>query len=655
MAAPTSIGTTFWTLECGGVEKSFADWGLSLPKRALRSLHVSELTTTADGQDFDSDPLFAFGAGVKVRRDRVGSGTSYSGGSLWFQGYCSRARRSGRPGGEGVTYTISDLWWLFERTVFTQKWPGSASPISHVIMNMLPNSSGAIVSVPDQLYTTTLDGQPSSIGICNVVLSQFPGAFSVDRSLLPAYFPNFEEKRDITCAEAVRSQARWIPGMVSWVDHATSPPTIHFSCRFGTSLQVDQFPSVWPTSLPPVEVQMPSSSLTVGDGVTLVGGDVTSLEGRRVSQVLINYELTQDVDGVSTTAFKTDAWPVAGPDDSGGVVMMATIGLQIRSTRDQIAYLTSRSITDIYDPSWRWWTEKNPGLLNAQPGTLYITGISITDTSGGPATVYANELLNNGAIYPWMGGSESEVVVHGYAYYTDAITGEELGPEPLNHTIKTTTLGNGNGTPQTYLRSQITYGQLPTAPFGMASTLYSMLSVLQYEGAVQVRRADGEVSSQQFLGALLNLTGGRAEWETMLALVQEVEDDVEEGVTTVSFGVNQFMDPAQIIDLLRATRTRSFGEWTTTFGLGGGSPLSDVQMLDATAKQDSTRGNSLKNKRVTGGQNPDGTNTGFKIVEDATTGAISIYQLDSGGNPVLTSLVPGWMSGAGSPGPATLP
>ena len=665
MALPTFISGG-WTLQCAGVEQSSADWGLSKPNLRRRSLHVSEFTADAEGQAFDSAALFAFGAQVIVRRDRTGSGTAYTGGTIYFQGYCSKHRRTGKPDGESVTYTFSDLWWLFQRTVFTQLWTTDfGKPISHVILNLKPGTTGNIVSVPDQIYSTILDGSPSSIGICNCVLASFPGAFAVDVSLLPAYFPTFDEKKDVTCADAIRSQARWVPGMVSWVDYAQTPPVIHFACRFGTSLQVSQFPAGWPPTQPTpgtLAVQMPLVSAQVGDGVEVVGGDITPLNELLVAQVAVNYETTKSINGQNFTGFTQDLWP-ATPTANGGIVMTATVGLQISSARVQSATLSTRLLSNgPLSGNLNWWLEKNPQLRDyplgsVSPGTLKINNISFTDTFGNVITSpLPYELLNEGALHPWMqvGGQQGiqrEIVVHGYAYYDDAITGETgKTAEPLKHTVKTTNLPSA-----TYTNVTTQYGTLPSIPFGMAYTLYSLLSVLQWEGELQVTRSDGEVDDRQFLGCLLNLTGGATAWQTMAALIQETEEDLEGGVVTVKFGANKFLDPGQIIDLLRATRSRSFTEWTSSFGLGGGAPVSEIDMLNSTAKQDSVKGTGLKNVRITGGQDPVGnTNPGYKLVEDATTGQVTLYQLNPDGTSLTTAILPPLFSAAGAPGPTTL-
>jgi hypothetical protein len=196
--------------------------------------------------------------------------------------------------------------------------------------------------------------------------------------------------------------------------------------------------------------------------------------------------------------------------------------------------------------------------------------------------------------------AHNEVVVHATVSYTDTTlgvvgSGNEIvhQNEDVHIAIKTVNLPGG-----TYTRQHVTqYGE--GQPVGMAYTFYTLLSVLQYEGEVAVDNNGSEVSAQQFLGCLLNLNGGLTDWQTMNALVQSTSEDLEAGVVTVKFGQNKYLNPGQVMDLLRVTRTRNYSDYTTSFAQGVGS-LADIVMPSATAKQDSTKGNNLPKNLLLG-------------------------------------------------------
>ena len=65
-----------------------------------------------------------------------------------------------------------------------------------------------------------------------------------------------------------------------------------------------------------------------------------------------------------------------------------------------------------------------------------------------------------------------------------------------------------------------------------------------------------EVSSWR-LGTVLNLVGGRAEWATMNALLQEILDDLDQGHTTLKFGPPGHLTLQDLMEQLRANRTRA--------------------------------------------------------------------------------------------------
>ncbi len=91
-------------------------------------------------------------------------------------------------------------------------------------------------------------------------------------------------------------------------------------------------------------------------------------------------------------------------------------------------------------------------------------------------------------------------------------------------------------------------------PEGLAQALYDALSPVQFEG--QISLVESEVSGAIGIGQVLNIAGGRPEWATMRALIQQVSEDWETGTTTVIFGPAEHLGAQDLIELLRVNRQR---------------------------------------------------------------------------------------------------
>src|SRR5262249_49983005 len=122
-----------------------------------------------------------------------------------------------------------------------------------------------------------------------------------------------------------------------------------------------------------------------------------------------------------------------------------------------------------------------------------------------------------------------------------------------------------------------TYGRLTSAtaaepvPAGLAQALYDAVSVLQYDGGLEL--TEPECTSQGAPGMLLNLSGGRADWSTMQAQIQRVEEKLDLGLTRITVGPAKHLGHAELTTLLRANRNRrvSFRLEERTTGKGSGN------------------------------------------------------------------------------------
>lgn len=582
---------TYWTLTYNGVENVFDEdiqpndgLGLGLKGGVLNrvSLDADVFSVTAESQNVDSADLFAFESSVVIRRNRTrvgSSGNTYTGGSIYFQGSVSRIRRSGAANGESIQYRFSNLWWLLSRIVFTQTWPYPFTT-SHVIMNLKPDFSRSIIGVRSQIQA-----------ILDCALADLGAVFTYDVSGIPDIFPPTDEKRDITCDEAVKSQARWVPGLTTWVDYSGAVPKIYFVTRFGGSVF-----DITPTTA------MPIVTMDIGDGVSVSSASISSLDELVSPQVIILFEQTNKVDNVETTSVTADIYPVSPVGGKKTNIFRGTITLLGGSVNDQKANLTTQPIANTTTDAW--WKDAHNYLNNVT--NLHIHDIIYADSSGNALTPLAFELLNDGCIHDWMrvGNASSgavaqklEVHVKALVDYTD-VFGNVFKNEEVSSTIKTTNLDT-----RTYNRVTVTQYAEPQ-PTGLAQYFFNILSTLLWEGELKVDNNGGEVSATQFLGKLLNVNGGLTAWQTMNALIHSTEEDLETGVVTVKFGRNRYLSPGDLVDLIRVTRRRinnpAYGQYLAV----GTSVGNDIQMPSVTAKKDSIKGNKEKNKSVSSYTDP---------------------------------------------------
>jgi hypothetical protein len=69
-------------------------------------------------------------------------------------------------------------------------------------------------------------------------------------------------------------------------------------------------------------------------------------------------------------------------------------------------------------------------------------------------------------------------------------------------------------------------------------------------------RLEGEEISGNFLGKVVNVEGGRTEWETMDAVVQSVEENVDTGEVAIILGPAKHLGPDDLSELTKSNRNR---------------------------------------------------------------------------------------------------
>lgn len=500
-----------WTLEHveGALEQSFDAWRIDGPSvtRTLRSL-ASDVMTFEVAADFDSDPDFAVGDSCRIKRGGVG----------FFYGRVIQSVRVGEPGAERIKYTLAGPWWYFDNRAAEAQWKvydGSAFTLgnkSRVIVGQdisggRLTTGAAVRQIVD--FVRNL-GAPIEVGAI------FPGI------QIP-----FGEFQDQTCAELIRLILRWTPDVMSFFDYSTARPTLHFVNR---SMGAEVFRTLGAdgvqsfTATPRYDLQLPG--------------------------VKIYFEQTSSVDSETRT---TIVQQIAGSDTWGTLVLTMELSGSSLSFQRQTVQSATFDLRTV-----DFWKKKHPWLANAKgPDGTGAPLVEISTTSAiqdprPPNSIfgYDGREMIGGAVPSWLSDRVWPTTCKALISYS--LTDENGARvvrmrQPFSVGIQATSL-SGEYTQKT---SDVAGEEIPA---GLAAGIYAATSFLHWEGTLVLR--EPEVSGLIRPGNLLNIFGGRAEWETMGALVQQVQESVGSGQTVVTIGPANQLGPQDYLELQRMNRMR---------------------------------------------------------------------------------------------------
>jgi hypothetical protein len=97
-------------------------------------------------------------------------------------------------------------------------------------------------------------------------------------------------------------------------------------------------------------------------------------------------------------------------------------------------------------------------------------------------------------------------------------------------------------------------GPCDTVPSGAATACYNALNAAQWEGTIQLMEQDCSGSVHQ--GNRLRITNGATDWAAMDAIVQQVTELLDHGLTTITLGPPDGMGAADFLDQLNRLRNR---------------------------------------------------------------------------------------------------
>lgn len=310
-----------WTLEFGGVEKELADWGLAADSVQLTrtSAAADVLTVRQATADCLAALDFTFDAVAVFRRDRTGSGTVWTGGSIYFVGRATVPQRRGAGAAESLQYRFHGPWFDLQRQIYHQSWYYYTGDPDH-----LGTYTTCEVFLGRKLDGTVWNSGEQITDALNWAISC--GVLLQVGTIDPVVNIFYVNARSVTCAEVIKTMLRNSPDAVCWFDYTTADgsgnPLPTFHCRQLANL----------------------TAVTVTLGEDLFRGlELTPRYDLQVPSVVIHFKQTNTVDGQAYIAWSNQVAP-AGADGTarGGEVHVVELeGFNRTTVRGS---LTTRAI-----------------------------------------------------------------------------------------------------------------------------------------------------------------------------------------------------------------------------------------------------------------------------------------------------------------------
>lgn len=555
---------SYWTIKRAGdaLEQSVADWGIEhgSMQRQKRSAAIGTLSFVTVPTAFDADPVLDEGDVVTVYRGREFTGETWTGGTRWFHGTVRRIVRDRQANGFHFhKFLVQDTWYQFEQANYLQKvyfWDGTLDEDGHAVasytqdftrMVLLPfdriagmiTTEAQVQSIIDYCRTDVIPPIDLTVG----TISLAPGGFSGGTVPLREY-------QGPKVIETLTYMLHWNPDAVAWIDDSTEPSTFH---------------AVKWSALESVTIPLGTGAY-IPEAVT-----IEPLTDLQADGVVFQFRKTNEVDGESSLYITQQSWPGTLTGRELGVVC-DTFDLQgfkqtILRSEVEVADLNANHATTALKVAW--W-QANDRLLSdplvsdvaISDVKFFVDGVELSEVEAAALVAAKPRYLLDGEITDWMeadGVTFQEVEIRGQAQFKKWTTAEQttidedLIASGKFRTVNVTGIIATNALTQTYSTVELVQDQ-ESEPAGLARWFYESTSVLHYAGQIVITEA--EIADRISVGQRLNLSGGRAEWETMNAMVTAVDNDVGAGTTTVTFGPPRFLGVRDLIEYLRINRVQ---------------------------------------------------------------------------------------------------
>jgi hypothetical protein len=547
---------TRWTIAAGEAEYEFKDSRLTSLHREFKQLDVGRCFFSAEAVAWDSDPAWPIFTELVIKRNGV----------PWFQGKRMIVNHEGRPAREGLDYELVDAMWDIEDVTYLQSrvvLDAGEDPVyvdvSEYIFNQDPygNKLHTGEMITDVLNWCLYDRQQAGLAV----------PFQIGTIDADADVP-WRADQDRKCIEVIREMHGWHPSFVGWLDHSTTPPTFHYRK---------------PANLRKVTITVPNA--TQRHEISL-----RKREDLICEAVIIAYRKTVAFSAGQAIAYEFDKYP-GGASQFGRRRVFQTVDLDAGQSA------SGGAVQEMITQQLRWgyidWWEqhlpdydhnKNPliqisNLRDLQGNAVTINSVIWDNTDAPPAT-WDNELIGGG-VPATTGFTEKKQTFRAIVrckIWKEAAHNNLLFDDDIQLTIGPISVVNGgSGTGSNYYQIESTLGAefAEPTPVNLAQKYHEGINGSPWEGAIQITEREVD---DDFAGALVNIAGGRAEWENMDATVHSSALDVDAGKTSLQVGFPEHLGIQKLVERQRQSRGRSVAY---VFQRMTGEPTSNSQQIPA--------------------------------------------------------------------------
>lgn len=535
--------------------------------------------------------------GQPARASAGGNGATYKFLGPWYDlentHYLQLFTGGTGAGNAKATYLVAETVLNVSTAVATgQVYISVGDQIQAVLQWLLDQYAAQGLAAPFQYVGRALNTGVIDLNkTLNVYNYSLSAGNTISTSLYSVFLPSYITK-PLMCADALTKQAELFPRMCYWFDHSTVPPTFH------ATLPEDKR----------------SVTLPLFDSKTHESISIGRRDDLRVRAVVIVYRITDSADGTPVVGYAVDKWGPNGSnsalDPSTGLrVVCELIDLQGTSETHSSGSLDCEPLAfaGTQDVKRAWWASKRGGSvakfedlrcrfqdqngiqtqimdvsnINEYGGIYYAssgkdsTGVAVSanqEFTEADYNFYIYRLVR-GTHCPWM-------VTDGVAVRSVKVKVQTRATYCTYHTVGSSDTDKsgvrGSVSVQEDIHTNIELTNGPTGAYssitsftagesyiigvgGIAQYLFNHLNAYQYDGdAVHVGAAFADAGSSLAVdpGCALNLSGGAAEWATMQAQVQSIEEDYFHHQTTVQIGVAKHLNAGQLSSILNMWRNR---------------------------------------------------------------------------------------------------
>ena len=572
-----------WTIN----NQSMVSYGVAVAGWEEHSMNTGVLTlevATADYTTALSSAVneLAFGDVVSVEKDSV---------RVWY-GRVTSVPRQASGTSEGMSYEISDVWWYLENLIYMQD------------VDTHDGTNAGQTATP-KLVTTGKTGSR----IEEVVNYAIAAGAPMQLGTIDAGIQFWDtEIKDTTCADAIRNFVRLTPRYTVFIDHTTTPPTLHcrapenltqksFDIEAGDIMENHSIRAMHERQVPSVVINY-SKPIQVGDSTwtkvttdrfpATIGDPAVPVTGKEFGSVVLNIDLEGLVAQYEYAYINTKNIPPNGSTSGAAKVFWVDHSPELKALADKIGQntLTGAMFMPLAKDEGRNIFPHTLKLANPEPALPPLNPNAVPVAPANDVDQLPYELVD-GSIPAWLNKRQGQINCHctilikeeDFKLLTNdqkaAVREVFSSPKKIGNVkyIALQVSGSINATDASKgTKSRLSsYNSGEAVPVGVAEDFYNQISPLRHEGSLDL--AEQEVSLAVRMGDSVAFTNGRAEWAGMDEPVQSVSYDVYSGRTNITYGPPEQLG---IQDLLGMQRSAHRTKYQAQQPSGGTKPKEAV-------------------------------------------------------------------------------